>query len=154
MRIEYINPFVEATFEILSEVIKDGSVTRGSISLKKSPTPEKGVSIIVGLTGPSSGRVILDMSKETALHVISKMQESQVDQIGEMEKSTLGELANMIIGNAIAKLYKKGFTFALTPPTVITGTDYNIETPQIETLVIPITTKCGLIELNVALRES
>jgi CheY-specific phosphatase CheX len=50
-------------------------------------------------------------------------------------------------------LYKKGYTFVLTPPTVIVGKEYSIETPQIETLVVPVVLPFGQIEINIALKE-
>jgi chemotaxis protein CheX len=154
MRIEYINPFVEATFEILSEILKGENLKRGELFLKRSPTPNYGVSIIIGLTGPASGRVLLDMTSDTAKKIISSMSGGEIKDLSDIGKSALGEVANMIIGGAITKLYKKGFTFALTPPTVVTGNDYTIDTPQIETLVVPVVFGEDKIEINIALKES
>ncbi|MCS7299176.1 MAG: chemotaxis protein CheX [Spirochaetia bacterium] len=157
MRIEYINPFIEATFEVLSEVLRTDSIKRGELFLKKSITPSHSVSIIIGITGPANGRVIIDMEEPTALKILQAMTSSSfnsISQIGEYEKSALSELGNIITGSAIAKLYKKGFAFVLTPPTVITGKDYDIDTPQIETLVVPIILPIGQIEINIALKES
>ncbi|MGC8767436.1 MAG: chemotaxis protein CheX [Brevinematia bacterium] len=156
MRIEYINPFVESTFEIMSEILKADDIRRGELFLKKSPTITYGVSIIIGITGPASGRIIFDMDNKTALGIISHMLGSEVtnlDDIGEVEKSALGEIGNMITGSAITKLYKKGYTFVLTPPTVVVGKEYSIETPQIETLVVPVVLPFGQIEINIALKE-
>jgi chemotaxis protein CheX len=154
MRIEYINPFVEATFEVLSEILKEGNLRRGELFLKRSPTPNYGVSIIIGLTGPASGRVLLDMPPNTAKKLISAISGDEVKDLNDIGKSALGEIANMIVGNAITKLYKKGFTFALTPPTVITGNDYTIDTPQIETLVVPVIFGEDKLEINIALKEA
>lgn len=156
MRIEYINPFIESTFEIMSEILKTDDLRRGELFLKRSPTITYGVSIIIGITGPANGRIILDMDSKTALKIISAMLGSEIsnfDEIGEIEKSALGEIGNMITGSAIAKLYKKGYTFVLTPPTVVIGKEYSIETPQIETLVVPVILPFGQIEVNVALKE-
>ncbi|MEN2997612.1 MAG: chemotaxis protein CheX [Brevinematia bacterium] len=157
MRIEYINPFVESTFEVFSEILKTDNIKRGDLFLKKSITPTHSVSIIIGITGPANGRVIIDMDETTAVKIVSEMTSNEIkslSQIGEFEKSALGELGNMITGSAIAKLYKKGFTFVLTPPTVITGKDYEIDTPQIETLVVPVILPVGQIEINIALKET
>ncbi|MCX8028378.1 MAG: chemotaxis protein CheX [Brevinematales bacterium] len=157
MRIEYINPFIEATFEILSEILKTDQIKRGDLFLKKGTSPTHSVSIIVGVTGPANGRVIIDMDETTAIKVVSIMTSSEINsisQLGDYEKSALSELGNMITGNAITRLYKKGFTFVLTPPTVIIGKDYEIDTPQIETLVVPVISPIGQIDINIALKES
>lgn len=155
MRVEYINPFVEATFEILREILKTANIRRGELYLKKTADPSLGFATIIGLTGPASGRLVIDMTPETALKVATVMNEGEKfdDPNDEMVKATIGEVANMITGKAIAKLYKQGFVFALTPPTIVVGKEVNIETPKIETLVIPILTDLGRIELNIALKE-
>ena len=62
MRVEYINPFVESTMEILKETVSE-NVKRGEISLKSGFTNMMGVLVIVGLAGEVSGRLIIDMSK-------------------------------------------------------------------------------------------
>ena len=72
MRVEYINPFVEAAYTILEEVL-GGGVKRGDLYLKSTSMPVMGVAALVGLAGDVEGRVLFDMSMETAISVASKM---------------------------------------------------------------------------------
>ena len=72
MRVEYINPFVEAANNILSEVLA-GEVNRGDLYLKSTSMPVMGVATLVGLAGDVEGRVLFDMSMDTALKIASKM---------------------------------------------------------------------------------
>ncbi|MCL1817719.1 MAG: chemotaxis protein CheX, partial [Spirochaetaceae bacterium] len=48
MRVEYINPFVEASYNILREVL-GSEVVRGELYLKSTSTPVLGVAALVGL---------------------------------------------------------------------------------------------------------
>ncbi len=57
MRVEYINPFVEAAFNVLREVLQS-DVKRGELYLKSTSMPVMGVAAIVGLAGDVEGRVL------------------------------------------------------------------------------------------------
>ena len=48
MRVEYINPFVEAAFNVLREVLAS-DVKRGELYLKSTSMPVMGVAAIVGV---------------------------------------------------------------------------------------------------------
>ncbi|MCK5197764.1 MAG: chemotaxis protein CheX, partial [Spirochaetales bacterium] len=61
MRVEYINPFVEAAFDILKEVLGD-DVQRGELYLKSTSQSVMGVAAFVGLAGNVEGRVLFDMT--------------------------------------------------------------------------------------------
>lgn len=152
MRVEYINPFVEAAFNVLKEVI-GGELTRGELFLKASSQPVLGVTAIVGLTGQVEGRVLFDMSESTALAIASAMNNEEIKKLDELAKATITELANMVTAQAVTKLSEIGFTFDLTPPTIITGTNMEITNFQVEALIVPITMEHGKLEINVALRE-
>ena len=42
MRVEYINPFVETSYQILKEVLQGATVTRGDLYLKSTAMPVMG----------------------------------------------------------------------------------------------------------------
>ncbi|MDH5681480.1 MAG: chemotaxis protein CheX, partial [Spirochaetota bacterium] len=56
MRLEYINPFVEASCDIMKEVL-DSDVEREELFLKETTVPILGVAVLIGLTGGVRGRV-------------------------------------------------------------------------------------------------
>ena len=152
MRVEYINPFVEAAFNILTEVLKS-DVKRGELYLKSNSMPILGVTAIVGLAGDVEGRVLFDMSEKTALDIASAMNGEKLLKNDELTKATITELANMITAQAVTKLHEIGFQFDLTPPAILTGRNMEVTDVAIEALIVPIQTTCGKIEINVAIRE-
>ena len=119
MRVEYINPFVEAAFNVLKEVL-NSDVKRGELYLKSTTMPVLGVAALVGLAGDVEGRVLFDMSKATALAVASAMNGEELKTLDELAKATITELANMITAQAVTKLHDLGFKFDLTPPALFT----------------------------------
>lgn len=152
MRVEYINPFVEAAFNVLNEVLSE-EVKRGELYLKATSQPVLGVAAIVGLAGDVEGRVLLDMSLETALAIASAMNGEEITELDDLGKATITELANIITGQAVTKLHDLGFKFDLTPPALITGENMVVSDSGVEALIVPAEISGGKLEVNVAIRE-
>ena len=152
MRVEYINPFVESAFNVLKEVL-NSEIKRGELYLKSTSQPVLGVATIIGLAGDVEGRVLLDMSMETAINIASEMNMEKLEKFDELGKATITELANMITGQAITKLHELGFKFDLTPPSMLTGNDMVISDSGVEALIVPIELTYGKLEINVAIKE-
>ena len=158
MRVEYINPFVETSYRVLKDVLDGAEVKRGDLYLKSTAMPVMGVAALVGLAGDVEGRVLFDMSFETALNIASKMNGETMTEFDDMAKATISELANIITGQAVTKLHELGFKFDLTPPALFAGENMEIAalggtTESVEALIVPLVTDCGKIEVNVAIRE-
>ena len=157
MRVEYINPFVEASFNVLKEVLGT-EVKRGDLFLKSASMKIQGCAALVGLAGDVEGRVLFDMTKATALAVASGMNGEEMKVMDEMVKATITELANMITAQAVTKLHDLGFKFDLTPPALFTGENMEIaNNMEVEALIVPMEIgeggKDGKIEINVVIRE-
>jgi chemotaxis protein CheX len=157
MRVEYINPFVEAAFSVLKEVLQV-DVKRGDLYLKSTSMSIAGVAALVGLAGDVEGRVLFDMSKETGMAVASAMYAGidgrKFTTLDEEAKAAIQELANMITGQAVSKLHDLGFKFDLTPPALFSGENMEISNREVEALIVPMELGVhGKIEINVAVRE-
>jgi chemotaxis protein CheX len=156
MRVEYINPFVESAYNVLKEVLNT-EVNRGELYLKSTSMPVLGVAAVVGLAGDVEGRVLFDMTRETAIHIASRMLEGmemeKIDELNDMGKATITELANMITGQSVTKLHNLGFKFDLTPPAIFTGENMEVSDTGVEALIVPMEVPQGKIEINVAIRE-
>ncbi len=150
MRYDFVNPFVSSAREILEEVLS-GRIDAGKIRLSPAPVSSRGVTAIVGVTGEGEGRVLFDMSRETALAIATEMnQESQTD-LGRLAKDTLSELASMMTGRAITVLNDRGHNLRVSPPTLIAGDNVTFSNTELETLVVPLSTSCGEVIVNVAM---
>jgi chemotaxis protein CheX len=150
VRYDFVNPFVSSAREILEEVLA-GRIAAGKIRLSPAPVSSRGVTAIVGVTGEGEGRVLFDMTRETALAIATEMnQEAQTD-LGRLAKDTLSELASMMTGRAITRLNDRGHHLRVSPPTLIAGDNVTISNAELETLVVPLATSCGEVIVNVAM---
>ena len=151
MRIDYIDPFVESTRSVLSE-IAHLEIKNGAPSLRQSPMPTKDNVAIIGIAGDMEGRIILEMDDRTALAFAGVMNDMSFEELTPIVIDSLSELTNMMIGNAVSRLNDMGFNFAITPPTFIKGKELLSSTPQVEALIVPLDTGYGEVILNIAIK--
>ena len=152
MKVEFVDPFVRAAYKVF-EAIAGDTPTHGKLSLRTATFTSQPVTIVAGVNGQVEGSVLYGMSAETARNIASTMIGAQVDTMDEMALSALAELGNMITGNAITILDGSGYNVDITPPSVIRGTDVEVSTKP-AAIVLPINTRCGTVEINVALQEN
>jgi chemotaxis protein CheX len=155
MKVEYINPFSVAAHSVLTTVLEDNEIKRGQLAVSNDPHVIQGVSTVVGVSGALMGHVIFDMTKKTALAVASTMNGEPMVGLDNITRSTINELANMVAGNAAAKLSEAGYVCDITPPTFIIGEKSEVYAHKgMKHLVVPFETKCGQITISVALSEN
>jgi len=151
---KYVNPFIDAAIKVMKQ-IAGIDVRRGHLSYKAQPEPSHGVSIIIGVYGSLVGQVVYSINTDMAERLVEKM----LGSISPQERKvlfvdTLGELANMITGNATAILsQKKDYQLRITTPVIATGDNLSINLVLKPTLVLGLYTQYGPIEVSVALEE-
>lgn len=150
MRYDYVNPFVSSAREILQEVLS-GRIHAGKVRLSPAPASSRGVTAIVGVTGEGEGRVLYDMSRETALAIASEMNEERRSELDTLAKDTLSELASMMTGRAVTVLNDLGHRLRVSPPTLIAGDNMTFSNSELETMVVPLETSHGEVVVNVAM---
>ncbi len=150
MRYDYVQPFVSSAQEILEQVLS-GRIAAGKVRLSPAPRAGNGVTAIVGVTGEGEGRVLFEMSHQTALAIAAEMNCEPQSELSSLAKDTLSELASMMTGRAISLLNDKGYKLRVSPPTLIAGDNVTISTAELETLIVPLETTHGEVVVNVAM---
>jgi chemotaxis protein CheX len=152
MKVEYINPFVMASFSVL-EMVLGQKPTKGQLSMRPNVFTSQQCNVITGVAGKVEGQVIYGMSLMTADKVASTMLGQPIRTFDQLAASAIAELGNMITGNAMAHLSEAGFICDITPPTIVRGSNVKISTLTIPAIVIPICVEQGQLELTVCLQE-
>ena len=150
MRYDYVHPFVSSAQEILEQVLS-GQIAAGKVQLSPAPLTGNGVTAIVGVTGEGEGRVLYEMSRQTALAIATEMNDEPQSELGSLAKETLSELASMMTGRAISILNDQGYELRVSPPTLISGDNITISTAELETMTVPLETTHGEVLVNVAM---
>ena len=84
------------------------------------------VTAMVGLAGQLCGVLSVRCSGKAAALMTSKMLGVALDKVGPEVADALGEVCNMVAGNFKNKIAGLAEGCMLSPPTVITGSDYTL----------------------------
>ena len=151
---KYVNPFIEAAMKVVNQ-IAGIEVRRGHLSYKPRVEPSYGVSIIIGIYGFLVGQIVYSLEGELAERLVDRLLGGKSPQEKKiMFIDTLGEVANMITGNATALLnQKKDLSLKITTPAIATGEHLSINLVPKPALVLGLYTQYGPIEISIALEE-
>ncbi|MDF2614938.1 MAG: CheC protein [Clostridia bacterium] len=138
MKVEYINPFVEASQNIIRQTTGLDPVL-GSIYTKDIPKKGEHVAVLIGITGSIQGTVIMSFKKPLACKIVSFMLGGMpVPELDEIAKSAIAELCNMILGNTASIFSQKDIGVDITPPTVLTGENMQFSPAKSVTVCVPL----------------
>lgn len=153
MKIEYINPFVEAAQSVLKSFCNI-DVKLGKVYLKKSPFSINQIIIMIGLVGQIKGQVYFELPVETAKKIASTMMGgAPITELDEMSKSAVSEMGNMIMGNVSTIFASNSIKIDITPPSLLTGENIEISN-KIPTIVVPLELQeFGIININISAEE-
>lgn len=152
MNVKFLNPFVEAAFEVL-QAEAGVHITRGGLSLDKLPYVTDDVTVILSLVGGVQGTVFYSMTAQTAIEFGSRMLGEPLAELDGLAQSGVAELGNVITGRASVKLSEAGFETTISPPTLLVGRGAHISTLDVPRLMVPLDTEVGAVMIQLALRE-
>jgi chemotaxis protein CheX len=151
MKIELIQPFINAADAVLAETLK--SPTRmGDVTMEEEAYRRKGIASLVTIKGDIEGRIIFDIDTPTAARVASYLAGSPMPESEDVARETVCELANMVIGSAISALNDQGFKFKIFPPVVHAEDLGEKSNEEQEALVMCFDTGSGEVFMNIAMR--
>ena len=154
MKAEYLNPFIHAAKNVL-ETMAQVKVTAKKPYLKEGDATFGDVTGIIGMASDIvEGNMMISFAGPCILQIVGKMlMEEPQEKINDEIVDAVGELTNMICGGAKAELAKRGLSFNLATPTMITGKGVEIHyRSDAPILVIPFETDFGqfVLEANMA----
>ncbi len=149
MDVKLINPFINATINVL-ETMAFMTVTAGKPYLKRDNVAVGDVSGVLGLTGVANGTIAVTFEEKCILAVVSNMFGETMTELNNDIADAVGELTNMISGQARRELEGMGKIFKAAIPSVITGRNHSIihytDGPKI---AIPFSTGSGDFTIEV-----
>lgn len=153
MKVEYINPFVEASISVFKTVLNTDA-TIGKLYLKNSPYIAGDMVIMIGVVGGIRGQVCLELNLDTAERIVGVMMDGiTVANMDEVGKSAIAELGNMIMGNACTLFSKSKLNIDITPPTVLTGEKISVSN-KVPTIGVPLILQdYGTIHIQITAEE-
>lgn len=151
MDVNYINPFIVAVKNLFDTMI-NVPFTLGTPSLNKTKVPAHEISSIIGFSGTASGCVVINLSEPVALQLASRLLGDEVTSLDEECTDAIGEIANMIAGNAKTNFPDAGTSISV--PSVVVGKHKVAYPSDLPIISIPCSTEAGEMVIEVALKLS
>lgn len=150
MDIRFINPFVGAVKKVFKTMVAaDVNIGKPSVNMPDQ-VPTADVSAVIGLSGDVVGCVVLSLPMNTAEQAASKFAGTQLDSSHPDFSDALGELANMVAGQAKAQF--EGFNVSISLPSVIIGKEHVVsQSRHRPRLSIPCDSQFGKFWVEVAM---
>ncbi len=150
MDVRLINPFLQATMHVIGTMARI-EPTPGRPFLKKDGAALGDVSAIIGITGAARGSMALTFTESAIKAIVSNMVGTQSLEIDDELRDAVGELTNMICGDARRRLSEDGISLQGGIPTIVSGKNHSISHinngPR---LAIPFSTPQGGFVVEVA----
>ncbi|MDY6824205.1 MAG: chemotaxis protein CheX [Thermodesulfobacteriota bacterium] len=125
MDVTYINPFINATLNVL-QMMASITATHGKPFLKKENKLIGDVTGVIGITGDATGTLSLSFDEAAILSIVSAMFGETVDTVDRDTADAVGEITNMISGQARKELEDAGKSLNAAIPSVVTGRHHTL----------------------------
>lgn len=156
MNVAFINPFLEAAVKVLQTMAFTEPHVGKPFLKGKTPLSQGDITGIVGLTGATNGSLAVSFSETAILQVVSNMFGEAFKEMNDEVRDAVGEITNMICGDARRMLAETGYQFQGAIPTIIEGKNHKIcHVLHGSILVIPFTIgEAGVFFLEVCFEEN
>ena len=124
------------------------------VELSSSRFVGEEINAIIGVSGNLKGNVIYDFGNSSALAIAGQMMGEPIEEVDEICRSILGELANMITGNAVTELESGGYSCNLAPPFIIEPSGSKISSSIGDHAVVRFKSMAGVLSIRVGLSEA
>lgn len=153
MKAEHANIFVQSAVTVFQKELGI-ELTRQAVTKKEKPIPGRPMCIVLGITGDMKGQVVYAMDESFAMDITHQMMPNMLPSaLKKLVTSAVGEMGNMITGQATIALAGQDRRLDLTPPTVLTGQEISIDFLEMPTITLQMLSEMGVLEINIAIEE-
>ena len=151
---EIAKPFIKATQNILLTMA--GIDAKPGVPYVKKTSVAKGdVSALVGVTGDRTGTIAVSFTKACAVALVKGMLGDDIHDLLQDVQDAVGEVTNMVSGQARAGLVEAGITLQGSTPTVIVGDNHTIRHISASPVIaIPFDTPAGQFTVEFCFGDS
>ncbi len=153
MNVAYINPFIESTLRSL-DMMAGITAEKTGLSVKEDLITTFDISSIIGITGEVTGSIIISVPTDLACKIAANMLMEEITVLDQRVEDAIGEIGNIVVGDARRILIQEGHQLNISVPTVVMGQGHKISrSGHIPCIAIPFKTPYGEFEVNVGLKE-
>lgn len=155
IKVDYIDPLYYATKEIF-QLMLDIETTKSNLTVVNHVTSHEENKIVVelGVIGDLQGKIVFSFPADLTLSMLKTMCGMDVVEVDTFVSSALGEIVNIISGNALTKLTEKGLVCDILPPKIIVENYHDTILKSESYLYMPIASQMGNFDIHVLLKKA
>ena len=120
-------------------------------SIKEDRAPDFEISGIIGLSGSVTGCVVISLGEHLAIRLASALTQEALETLDEDAVDAIGEIANMVVGNAKSSFPEEGCTISV--PSVVIGRHQVSFPSTVPIITIPCEIGPERLSIDVAIRK-
>ena len=152
--VQFLNPVLSAVINVLS-TMANIEAKPGKPYLNKERKTTGDITGSIQIEGYTQGVMTLSLSKEAILSIASGMLFEEFTELNEEIADAVGELTNMIAGQARSSLSEQGLNFQAGTPKVIHGKGEKMDhIPAQPILAVPFTCPKGSLVVEISLASN
>ncbi|UCE58785.1 MAG: chemotaxis protein CheX [Phycisphaerales bacterium] len=150
MDVRFINPFIGGIKNVFSTMLQTDIVI-SKPRVKGRDEPNADATAIIGFSGDATGSVALCFPMRTALATAGKFAGMEIAEDSPDFADALGELANMVAGQAKSKF--EGLSVSISLPRVVAGRDLHLlDSQNTPVLLLPCDSALGRFSTEVTMQ--
>jgi chemotaxis protein CheX len=153
VKLEYLELFVNSTMSVLGRIMQT-ELQKGDVRLLSAHELTGNVVILIAIQNAAGESIILNMDAGTATGICGAMNGTTFEALNELGYDTLGEVANMIAGNAVTALNNRGFDFKISVPVTGSVEVISRHAQGLELFQVPVQSRYGEITVNFTMRTN
>ena len=122
---EYVEPYQRATLNVIEMMAFVKPLTAKPF-IKKDKKARGDISGIISLSGSKEGVMVISLSKGAICRIVSSMFGEEYKEINDEVKDAVGEITNMIAGDARKMLAEKNIPLEAGIPSIVVGRGHEI----------------------------
>lgn len=152
MKVEYVNSFYKAAKDVF-QLMVDIDPLRGDLRVVDDMSSTKDANVELGVIGDLKGKILFSFPKNMTLEMVKILSGMEMDKIDSFASSALGEVANIIGGNALTLLAQHNYTCDIVPPQIFVGEYKSSSEVDDKALLLPLLTPIGEFDITMLLKE-
>ncbi len=121
----FVNAYLAAVQNVFKTMVQL-DIAMGKPSLKKDRYTSGEVTGVIGFAGDKKGTFSLAFSRKGAMYIYKKMVDEDVPSVTSDVIDAIGELTNIISGQARVQIETLGYKLSAALPTVVVGENVEI----------------------------
>ena len=134
---KYVQPFIDACEGVFTNFIGTELIAERPYFAEKDDVNEWDISAVIGFSGEAKGAVVISMKKDLAIRITDIITGTKHTNLDEEVIDSIGEIVNIIAGNAKQGL-EDMFRLVISLPSIVKGAKHTINWPHKNNRIISI----------------